>query len=113
MDGKPRRWLRLRLRTLLIAMAVLAPSLSWTAHSLSWIEQRHELKLRRSSTWKAVFFSPVDHDPPPAPGGLWVFGQKVESSLVLQFDGPDEELDRMARLFPEAKVARWSPPKRP
>ena len=98
------RYFRFRLRTLLVAIAIMSPVLAWVAHSLNWIRERHAML---NGEWN-------DSDMPPAtlaPGGLWLLGEQGWPRVFVQ----RQRVDEARLLFPEAivqasKHARESPP---
>lgn len=88
--------LRFRLRTLLIAVAVLAVPCAWVGWQLDWIRQR-----RAIVTWD-YNGSPLPYQKLcRAPGFLWLFGESGISELACD---SDEEAERLRCLFPEADV---------
>ena len=98
----PRRRFQFRLRTLLIAVAVLAVPMAWVGYSLNWIRQRHAILDRQpprvwSSSWGLL---PTTAN---APGGLWLFGERGEPVLFWE-PGSREDVTQMEQLFPEAHV---------
>ena len=88
--------LRFRLRTLLIAVAVLAVPMTWVGYSLRWIAERramidlHEVKV------EMALKAPIQR----APGGLWIFGERGRPFVFVE-PGYGEAA---RALFPEAKV---------
>src|SRR5262245_22598584 len=74
----PRRWFQFRLRTLLIAVAVLAVPCAWVGYSLRWIGERHRLLEDARFTLSAW-----DTAPPTAPAGLWLFGEQGATNLMV------------------------------
>lgn len=96
--------LTFRLRTLLIAVAVLAAPMAWVTNSLRWIQARHEMLSDE--------FGPFDrpHVNPPtasAPGGLWLFGEEGVALMWYYRRTPDEIpdcLEEAKRLFPETTI---------
>jgi hypothetical protein len=67
-------------------------------NSLNWINERHE------ALWLLQYY---EHDPvtvPCAPGRLWLFGAGGMNDFVLLENTPPEKIERIQRLFPEARV---------
>ena len=93
----PRRWFQFRLRTLFIAVAVLAVSMARVGYSLDWIRQRkaHLVSPNRGFTDQCL--SPQTQR---APAGLWLFGEQGYIAITAT---PDQE-GKARRLFPEALV---------
>ena len=87
--------IRYRLRTLLIAIALISVPLAWTGYSLRWINKRHEM-IRQG---RVVDATPNDIGL-RAPWFLWVFGEVAHISV---FCRPFDEKE-VQRLFPEAFV---------
>lgn len=95
-----RRQFQFRLRTLLIAVAVLTVPMAWVGYSLNWIKQRREATNRVPEP--NCFISTWPTDDTPAPRGLWIFGEW--GYAVIHYDGRPEEREWFARLFPEARL---------
>jgi hypothetical protein len=106
----PRRWLRFSLRSLFIALTILA---CWLGYQLNWIRQRREFYAKNEadmlqhcgSTMIGVQYG-------KAPGLLWLFGESAKPLIVLHVEGnspealtpADLERIRQARLlFPETR----------
>ena len=87
---------RFRLRTLLIAIALLSIPMSWVAYQLSWIRQRHEFLLRRTFFEYEGFVLPAKH----LPWSLSLFGEKAEDIVFTTSKTSDEA----KRLFPESQI---------
>ena len=96
-----RRRFRFSLRTMFVAVTLLAIPLGWAAYSLNWIRQRHEMLRRTDIGIVPNFYSPRLS----APGGLWLFGETgIQSLHVSAPPYLPEEVDRLHRLFPEAQI---------
>ena len=91
-----RRQFQFRLRTFLIAIAVLAVLTAWVGNSLKWIAARHTMILEHAN-----YADMLDQPRTTAPGGLWLFGETGKVILDVE-PGYGEEA---RRLFPEAKVS--------
>lgn len=91
--------LRFRLRTLLIAVAVLAVPMAWVGHSLRWISERHAAL----AAGRVYDFS--DSACTTAPGGLWLFGERGVITIFCSA----EDAEFAGRLFPEAVISSLSP----
>jgi hypothetical protein len=105
-----RRWLRFSLRTMFVVVTVAA---CWIGYDLNWIRQRREAV-------QQTRFSVDNIDPASgtaqevrAPGLLWLFGE--HGYAVLSYTIPpghdwelsreqEAELQRVARLYPEAEL---------
>jgi len=91
--------LRFRLRTLLIAVTVLAVPMAWVGDRLWWIRERRRLLDNPNiQTWDSF-----DESVPLAPGYLWLFGE-TGTAEVLVNGTDDEELKNATRLYPEARI---------
>jgi len=111
----PRRRWSFSLRTLLVVLTLAA---CWLGYQANWIRQRHAV-INASQTdtfrcWTNYFdpFNPEAETPPCAPALLWVFGEPGYYNLHIEMEGPiavrdkveQAKADRIARLFPEARV---------
>lgn len=101
-----RRWFQFRLRTLLIAVAVLAVVCAWWTRSQKWLLERH------AATWghPHVFITP-DTKRITAPGLLWALQEPGISHLAVDPRFP-ETRRRVEELFPEATITDgplWHP----
>ncbi len=92
--------LRFRLRTLLIAVAVLAVPCAWVGYSLRWIEQRRSALSKWDFQTKSGFIGLYPVMPIMAPGGLWLLGERGVPMILC----PPERAEFMRDLFPEAEV---------
>ena len=90
-----------RLRTLLVAIAVLALPLAWVAYSLSWVRQRRcaLTELERYG----MMLAPADYEF-TAPGLLWIFGETGVPRLYEDLFTEETDMAALQRLFPEAKI---------
>ncbi|MDZ4781149.1 MAG: hypothetical protein SGJ19_12920 [Planctomycetia bacterium] len=98
-----RRWNQFTFRTLWLALTVLCVGLGLDAHHGQWIRQR-----RAALNIPGVqSFSASGHDlfaRSTAPGGLWLFGDRGRTIIRITVEPfPDDQLQRLRRLFPEAK----------
>ena len=96
------RFLQFRLRTLLIAVTVLAVPLAWVSYSLNWIRARRNLLNDRVVVDITDSWSFTD-----APAGLGLFGEQGWRVLVYQGDS-SRTIEDARRLFPEAQVVGLS-----
>lgn len=96
-----RRRFRYSLRTIFVAMAVVA---IFVAYHVNWIRQRREF-LKIEDVWD---FSGGFRGRPPAPGLLWMFGEKGIQHLVIG-QSSDADLSVAESLFPEANRTRGVP----
>lgn len=115
-----RRWLRFSLRTLFVAVTVLALALWYPLH---WIHQRHKLLDDNFARMKQVgvpywdihgrFELLVRNPPARAPWLLRLFGEKPVDSVTMLYivEKPPRKVTwdmmRDKRLFPEADIT-WS-----
>ena len=99
-DVASRRWFQFRLRTLLIAVAVLAVPCAWAGYSLRWIEKRHAV-LERPPIPNVYNYVRYDNFEPP--GLLWLFGEKGVATIMCERRYPKERAENR-RLFPEAYI---------
>jgi hypothetical protein len=97
--------LRFRLRTLLIAVAILALPMAWVSYSVNWIRQRHaaldKWQLDNISDYKGITWP--GSKPAQAPAFLWLFGEEGYDFIPW---APTARVDRatLATLFPEARI---------
>lgn len=99
----PRRW-SFGIRTLLLAVAVLAGPLAWVGYSLNWIHQRHAFLSQGPG-------GPSDDNPGhlefvETPRSLRLFGERGFADICLPGNYPPgtKLFDEAERLFPEARV---------
>ncbi|HEY2840643.1 MAG TPA: hypothetical protein VGJ26_15915 [Pirellulales bacterium] len=128
-----RRWLRFSLRTMFIAVTLVA---AFVAYHVNWIRQRHAVMEGRFAD--EVYVQPWDFSqeildelfddltwtpkpaqkfkPPPGPGLLWLFSERGYPKLDVNFGPPlwhERELtsaellkvEQIQRLFPESKIS--------
>ena len=96
------RYFRFRLRTLLMAVAIVAVGpLGWVAYCKSWIRQRHEMLPKHSAPRVPTPNPP--YAPIEPPGLLWVFGELGTYKLTWS-PASTESLDDLQRAFPESKI---------
>lgn len=87
---------RFRLRTMFVAVAVLAVPMAWVAYQLEWIRQR-----RHSLTISGVVYA-GEQD---APGTLWLFGERGYGAVIVgNSSSLTDHIDEVRRLFPEAEI---------
>ncbi len=107
-----RRWFRFRLRTLFV---VVTAGGCWLGYELDWIRQRRAVLARHNSE-SVPLKGPKGFR---APGLLWLFGEQPRAVVPIHFsansqrpltDEERNELQRIARLFPEAEVEAWAGP---
>ena len=111
----PRVPCRFSLRSMLVAMAVVA--LVWGYHG-HWIRQRRGVRqeshircLDNSLTEISLVLRGLDEA--PAPGLLGLFGEQGEVTIIIRVVDDAEwerERQRVSSLFPEAEVIRSSVP---
>jgi len=95
-----RRWFQFRLRTLLIAIVLIAPALAWVQYHLNWIDQRRRVVI----DWDVGFVRAQSlRTNRPLPFGLWLLGEHSFDGCRLI--GTPELQKRIDELFPEC-VAR-------
>jgi len=88
---------RYSLRALLVVMTLFA-LFFW--YHINWIKQR---RAAIASGYVTTFEGPGE-TPPPAPGLLWLFGEKGYNGILIEAH-TDDELEPGMSLFPEAAVA--------
>ena len=89
---------RFRLKTLLVAIALLSVPIAWVAYQLNWIQQRHSFiaKYCTGNDSNARDYFHYDE----LPWGLALFGETRHWRL----DVPQEQQKRALELFPEAII---------
>ncbi len=87
------RWLRFSLRTLFLALTVLAVPLGWAT---SWRSEREALN---GEKW-------LSSKPQRAPFPLNLIGADGYDWIVVPSDSTAEEFERARALFPEAQIKR-------
>src|SRR3954471_7127421 len=86
---------RFKLRTLLVAIALLSVPMGWVAYQLNWIRQRHSFLDSHASTPRKVW--PNDK----LPRSLRLFG---EPPLTVRYIVMDQsEFAHAEQLFPEGE----------
>ncbi len=89
------------LRTLFVLVTVLGTAGGWAAYQVNWIGQRHEVLKRKDIGVVHNYYSPRLS----VPQGLWLFGETgIQSLHVAAPPYTPDEVDRIQRLFPEAKI---------
>lgn len=128
-----RRWFRFSLRTFLVGVMLLGGGLAWIGYHLNWIQERQAIVSRSDvrAAEGSIFLEP----PPVAPWPLRLFDKRAYRSVAIvivdqqralsddemyvePFDPrltPEErqQLERVARLFPEARAYAWFRETRP
>ena len=99
-----RRWFRFSLRAIFVTLALAAIPLGWVAYQLDWIRQRHAF-LERAGV---VQYPPVAVDR-PLPWSLRLFGESQQFLIGV----PQEDLELVQQLFPEAILNLVGPPAAP
>ncbi len=107
MISAKRRWVRLTfsLRTLFLALTLVAALSAWVAYNLNWIRLRHALLEKPNvQAWgnpaDDPFGEPMEVD---APWPLTLFGESGLTGIWL-IDATDSDRAAASRLFPEASV---------
>ena len=104
-----RRWFRFSLRTLFVAVTLLAIPLGWLGYSVHWIRQRHAALAAsgpaagwttQNMGWEGFPLSPERQ----APGLLWLFGELGVSRIHISHGPSDKEVAHLKSLFPEAAI---------
>jgi len=96
-----RRWWQFRLRTLLIAAALLALPLPWLGMQWNRMRQREQFIANTQNPFHPqIYCAPrvADYSRDP---GLWLFGGRTASMIAV---GNEEEEAEARRLFLEAHV---------
>ena len=89
-----RRWYRFSLRTAFILLTLVCLVVAWAAYQLNWIRERQEARKT---------FRTYSDANAPAPGILWIFGEKGEEIIILDAKLAASEVDRIKGLFPESE----------
>jgi hypothetical protein len=91
-----RRPFQFSLRTFFVLVTLACVGFGYWVHwSREWIRQRQEA---REEVFALVPLLP--EEPPRAPCGLWLFGEKG----VLEIRCGTDRIEQLKRLFPEARV---------
>jgi hypothetical protein len=93
---------RFSLRTLLIAVAICGATCGWIAVQRRWVRDRQEIAA--TYRWSKVYGR---NKQPMPPWPLGFFGEQGCATIWLSEEITDQELDRIKKLFPEARVSRW------
>jgi hypothetical protein len=103
-ENPKRRW-QFSLRTLLVAVALLAFPSAWVGYQLNWIRERNRL---RASPNVSVHITWPYHSYPGmnAPWQLRAFGE-TGVSLVVLHDSASVVVEEVQRLYPEAYVFQY------
>lgn len=106
------RWYQFSLKSFLIFISLLSVGFGgWAYRSKEWIRQRHEAFATRLVIDLSDSPANSRRDRPRAPGGLWLFGERGFSELMvrLRHDMNENQNDRenAAALFPEADLGRY------
>ena len=91
-----RRWFQFRLRTLLIAIAVLAVPCAWVGYQLNWIRARTAFR----EAWHSTVYFVKGQGPPRQ---LHYFGEVGIGYIVYQGDS-QFDVEGARKLYPEAVV---------
>lgn len=98
-----RRWHQFTFRTLWLALTVLCVGLGLDAHQGKWIRDRRAAR----DLAGVEFYSAAGHPllgRNNAPGGLWLFGERGCTIVRVAVEPfPDERVQQLRRLFPEAR----------
>jgi hypothetical protein len=102
-----RRWLRFSLRSLFVAVTLLAMALGWRSYCLAWIQARRDVFSVAPGTM-------VGSTTGTAPGLLWIWGERGYDRLRVRFRGEVDEqhlspeqraaLQQIRRVYSEANV---------
>lgn len=105
------RRFRVRLRTIFVAVALVAAVAAWLANTLAFVQSRNELlaKFDSSTSLLACGLLPPD----PTPNISWLrraLGDVPCTSLMYdpRRDPDGSELRRAREFFPEARIRIWS-----
>jgi hypothetical protein len=100
---------RFSLRTVFVAIALLSIPMGWMAYQLNWIRQRHAALDSEEENKFPVFVGGFSLTPTPAPWQLRIFGEQgVGDILMVNANKWPELKQKLANLFPEAKIANLS-----
>lgn len=114
-DATPPRRLRFTLRAIFLAMAFIGAGLAWRVYCTNWIEQRHELRSRKSVHGHIRSRSAQDGETPvapvDAPWQLRLFGEPGIAVILVTSppDGPltaeeSSDIAWLRSVFPEATI---------
>jgi len=98
---KPRRWFRFGLSTLFVLVTLAACAARWVQVQMKWIHDRHAV-LGGDGSDRGGFGDPAKA--PDAPWPLRWFGETGCYGIAVPQGTSKEEMERVKRLFPEAKV---------
>jgi hypothetical protein len=117
-DAPPtrRRWYQFGIGTIFLLVALFAAFLAYQAN---WIRERHAFLVEENQKLAADNIAPEPPtDDTPAPGLLWLLGEKGVDAVIFWFDGKNSDwsfydgeqvarTERAMKLFPEAEIAAW------
>jgi hypothetical protein len=98
-----RRWHQFRLRTLMIAVTLLAVPCAYVGHQLKWNSDRHEVRSRYQ------LLRVENNDGTVGPHAPWPLGWLGEwgfHEVNVPESTPESEIERLKAIFPEAQVQR-------
>jgi hypothetical protein len=108
-----RPWFQFSLATMLVIVTLLG---GFLAYHVNWIRQRQGFRTVEHPRRSPIGGNPFPDVFVPAPGLLWLFGEKGHYSVELEFTSEDGHLQsgltaeeekekaRVQRLFPEAHI---------
>jgi len=102
-----RRWFRYRLRTLFVAVLLLAIPLGWIAVQLKWIHDRRE-RLEWIKDGRAYYIYAPD-EPSISFWRRWMGDRNIEQLMLVQEQVSQAELEEIRSLFPEAEIEVVTP----
>jgi hypothetical protein len=85
-----------------VLLTALALPMSWVGYQFHWIRQRHDVLA-------AGGMASSGRGDRAAPFPLWLAGEAGVAALNPSADCPDEDFERIRRLFSEATVTRQFP----
>jgi hypothetical protein len=105
-NAPKRRWYQFSLRVMFVVVTLASIPLAWAGCSLSWIRQRHEWLEKHDGradgniVLRTQWWHDDQYAPPPAPGGLWLFGEEG----IWEIHPTSDHAELTKRLFPEASI---------
>ena len=104
---KPRRWFCFSLRTIFVVVTMGCTLLAWTVYQLNWIRERRKA-MAEVPHYQIVYkdLTAALKKGPSAPCTIAIFGEKGVREIWARSGVPAADVNRLRRLFPEAKVTQ-------
>ena len=113
MEAEPkrkRRWFQFRLRTLMIVVTLLAVLIGYVGRQYQIINDRNEAVRGHIMVGRVEKFIGPDRtlhvSAPSAPWPLRWLGERGYAAVEVSVTAPDDEVERLKKLFPEAEIVR-------